>query len=114
MEDLMNLGEGKGHMWLTILCVDEKYQRRGIGKRLLEWGAKTADREGVATGLVSSPAGSGLYKRCGYREAEKIKYGPIEDWGMIRWPGGGDKPVIKPKEEVKEVNSHVPEIAKEL
>lgn len=92
MEELMDLKEGKGHLWLTILCVDAKFQRKGVGKKLLEWGAKQADKDGIATGLVASPVGSGLYKKLGYRDVKTITYGSIEDWGMIRWPGGGDKP----------------------
>ena len=77
------------HMWLAFLAVDPKFQRRGVGKRLMQWGMKRADAESIPLGLTSSPAGEKLYFDCGFREVGVflLEHGEtvIEDKCMIRW-----------------------------
>ena len=77
------------HMWLAFLCVDPKFQRKGVGKRLMQWGMKRADQESVPLGLASSPAGEKLYRDCGFEEVGvfwlEYKGTVIDDKCMIRW-----------------------------
>ncbi|WP_036280678.1 GNAT family N-acetyltransferase [Methylocystis sp. ATCC 49242] len=52
--------------YLSDLAVDQKYQRRGIGKRLVE---ETHEAAGPGTSLilVSAPAAEGCYPRIGMK-----------------------------------------------
>ena len=100
---LVDLGDGTNkHLWLSTLAVDPKFQRRSVGRRLLRWGIRQADREGVPCGLCASPVGLGLYEREGFRKIETIVYGPIEDPMMVRWPDGGEKPGFEKEVEAEE------------
>ncbi|KAG4033875.1 hypothetical protein MFRU_004g03730 [Monilinia fructicola] len=51
---------------LNILVVHPKYQRLGIGTRLLEQGIQFADAKGLQTVLGASPWGIGLYRKYGF------------------------------------------------
>ena len=79
--------DGKGHMWLFDLAVRPKYQRKGVGKKLLQWGVNRADQEGVAIGLKASSAGLNLYKSVGFEE-KGVEYAEAmgNPVGMIRQP----------------------------
>jgi N-acetylglutamate synthase-like GNAT family acetyltransferase len=50
--------------------VSPKWQRRGIGKMLLENGLKEADELGLQSVLGASKSGKGLYKKYGFVEFE--------------------------------------------
>lgn len=52
---------------LHRLIVHPRYQRRGVGQKLLDWGIQTADRENVVSWLFSRPAGCKLYDRNGWQ-----------------------------------------------
>ncbi|KAH7364092.1 hypothetical protein BKA65DRAFT_472433 [Rhexocercosporidium sp. MPI-PUGE-AT-0058] len=54
-------------MNLSLLMTDPKYQRRGIGTALLQWGHEFADREGVPCFLIASPVGHPLYVHVGWK-----------------------------------------------
>ena len=77
------------HIWLAFLAVDPKFQRKGVGKRLMQWGMKRADVESIPLGLTSSPAGEKLYFDCGFEQVGVflLEHGEtvIEDKCMIRW-----------------------------
>ena len=77
------------HMWLSFICVDPKFQRKGVGKKLMQWGMNRADKERVPIGLASSPAGEKLYHDCGFEEVGVflLEHGGtvIDDKCMIRW-----------------------------
>ncbi|KAK3674709.1 hypothetical protein LTR78_005431 [Recurvomyces mirabilis] len=51
---------------LDILAIDPKYQRRGVGGKLVEWGTDKADELGVEAVVESSVFGKGLYEKHGY------------------------------------------------
>lgn len=73
-------------MWkLQNLCVDPMFQRRGIGRLLMQWGKKRAQEEGIPVGCSSSEMGAGLYLREGFKR-----------WGTMRVEGlgMGDVPVF--------------------
>lgn len=53
--------------FLTTLAVDPKFQRRGIGQQLVQWGMEQALHENVPLGLEASAKGIGLYERLGFR-----------------------------------------------
>lgn len=58
-----------GELWhLAFLCVSPKYQRRGIGGLLIDWGLDKAARESVPASVEASPAGEALYQRKGFRK----------------------------------------------
>ncbi|MCJ1243858.1 hypothetical protein MMC30_001055 [Trapelia coarctata] len=84
------IGKGGDHIWLTVLGVDPRFQRKGIGKRLLRWGLKRSDEEGVPIGLCASPVGCKLYRSVGFEDAGilEIEGLPIKDVTMVRWPNG--------------------------
>lgn len=55
--------------YLSDLAVDEAYQRRGIGKRLIaETHARAGD--GTALILIAAPAAAGYYPRIGMERVE--------------------------------------------
>ncbi|MCJ1484509.1 hypothetical protein MMC06_004680 [Schaereria dolodes] len=80
------LNEKDGYIWLGFIATDPKFQRKGVGKKLLRWGFKLADDEGVPIGLESSPVGGLLYEKSGFEDVGTIKIAHIEDRVMVRWP----------------------------
>ena len=58
---------------LNTLVVHPEYQRRGIGKVLMEYGLKEADRLGIQAVLGASREGLGLYKKYGFTEFEVME-----------------------------------------
>ncbi|KAJ5691815.1 GNAT family acetyltransferase [Penicillium macrosclerotiorum] len=62
--------------YLGNLAVAPAYQRRGIGRLLLEWGLDHARREHVAVGLEASAKGVGLYERAGFRPVNAMELMP--------------------------------------
>ena len=84
----LNPEDGRGHIWLANLFVDPRFQRRGVGTRLMRWGMRHADRARVAVGLIASPKGLGLYRKFGFKEFAWIECGPLRDPAMVRaWEG---------------------------
>ncbi|KAJ7023420.1 hypothetical protein C8F04DRAFT_1134767 [Mycena alexandri] len=63
------MGDSK-HWYLSLMVVDPKYQRQGIGQALLEWGLNQADAEGVR-GLL------GIERRRSTAKSEG---------GSLKWP----------------------------
>lgn len=58
---------------LDNLTVRPDYQGRGIGQRLLLWGAEQADLLQVPMCLESTPSGRRLYESFGFEEMMSIK-----------------------------------------
>ena len=50
-----------------LLATDPQFERRGIGKMLLQHSMRLAEESGTPLTLVSSPQGMGLYTRSGMR-----------------------------------------------
>lgn len=92
---------GKEYAYCNTLVVDPEWQRRGIGKRLLEDVLSIVDEKGWEAFIDASPAGLGLYKKLGWEEVGRN----IADLGNY----GGEKGrldttvslVRKPKDVVK-------------
>jgi predicted N-acetyltransferase YhbS len=77
---------------LNTLVVQPEYQRRGIGKMLVEDGLKEADRLGIQAVLGASKQGLGLYKTYGFTEFQAIE---INLWEYEGGEGmGTDRHVI--------------------
>ncbi|KAJ7033455.1 acyl-CoA N-acyltransferase [Mycena alexandri] len=80
------MGDSK-HWYLSLMVVDPKYQRQGIGQALLEWGLNQADAEGLEVYLESSDAGLRLYRKNGF---EIVVWNELPDkqseGGSLKWP----------------------------
>lgn len=65
-------------IYLTDMAVTPSFQRRGIGRRLLEAAAATARAwpgEAIRLDAYDADAGAGdFYRRCGYREVGRAAY----------------------------------------
>jgi GNAT superfamily N-acetyltransferase len=55
------------------LVIHPKYQGRGIGTKLLKVGVVEAQRLKLPAWVEASPAGQKVYKRCGFRDAERLE-----------------------------------------
>lgn len=51
---------------MSLLAVDPAYQRKGLGRRLLEPVLEQADKEGRKIYIEASKKGVGLYERLGW------------------------------------------------
>jgi GNAT superfamily N-acetyltransferase len=54
--------------YLDNLCADFRYQRRGIGSLLLDWGLKVADEMKLSVATEAGPKGHGLYLKHGFKQ----------------------------------------------
>ncbi|KAK1773868.1 acyl-CoA N-acyltransferase [Copromyces sp. CBS 386.78] len=71
-KDREALGE-RGHeeYWYAILIsVDPKQHRRGVGRKLVNWGLECARKEGRDAYLTATEAGKPLYEVCGFEALE--------------------------------------------
>ncbi|RTE77624.1 hypothetical protein BHE90_007868 [Fusarium euwallaceae] len=71
---------------LAFISVSPNHQRRGIGRKLVQWGLDRSEEEGVAAVLEASDAGKGLYEKMGFIEVGKMPFdgGKKEEPVMIR------------------------------
>ena len=71
----MRYGDEDAHLDLLGVAVD--YQRRGLGRRLVEWLEKPALLGGISVVLLEvrqrNQTGQVFYERLGYRKAEIIE-----------------------------------------
>ncbi|KAI2785978.1 hypothetical protein POX_h09743 [Penicillium oxalicum] len=81
------------HYYLDILGVHPSYQRRGLASKLLHWGLKRADQEGVETYLAASPDGKPVYERNGFELVDK-SFSPYPGTGATGYIGGDALAVI--------------------
>jgi len=61
------------YWYLGLLGVDPKYQRRGIGAKLVEHGFSIAREGGLPIALEASVAGKGLYSKLGFKTIQKTR-----------------------------------------
>lgn len=74
---------------LSILGVDPKFGRQGLGGRLLKWGLDRADQEQLITFISASPEGRGLYEKHGTRAVRSYEVIPgYYETSMVRSVGG--------------------------
>ena len=57
---------------LEVLGTHEKYQKRGLGSKLLTWGCEAADATGLECYLDAAPAAKSLYEEFGYAQVEGL------------------------------------------
>lgn len=71
---------------LAFISVSPNHQRRGIGRKLVQWGLDRSEEEGVAAVLEASDAGKGLYEKMGFAEVGRMPFdeGKKEEPVMIR------------------------------
>lgn len=70
-----------------MLGVQDSYQGRGLGSKLLKWGLTRADAEGLEVYLSASPAGKPLYEKNGFREVDTFSPFPgYVQVAMLRSP----------------------------
>jgi predicted N-acetyltransferase YhbS len=66
---------GNLRMELADLACDPKFQRRGAGTVLTEWGLEKARVQGLPIMLTASPLGRKVYQKLGFRDLEYIECG---------------------------------------
>lgn len=54
--------------YLKIIAINPKHQRKGVGRKMVQWGVSKSEEEGVPALLEASPAGEGLYLSMGYED----------------------------------------------
>lgn len=54
--------------YLNLCCIDPAYQKRGVGKPLVQWGLQQARRENVHASVTTSYQNEQFYLRCGFDE----------------------------------------------
>jgi len=82
-------------MYIGSIIVDPKHQGRGVGTKLIQWGTKKADEEGVFVWVHSSEAGAPRFMKQGFEEVAKLEVyldeyaeSPRDDgtkWGIYRF-----------------------------
>ncbi|KAM3071844.1 hypothetical protein ACMFMG_009701 [Clarireedia jacksonii] len=63
--------DGERDMMLDLCFVDPEYQKRGVGKMLLEWGMQKADEVDADIWLVSTPSAKAFYERAGWKTRQE-------------------------------------------
>lgn len=87
------LGSTIDETWyLKALCVHPRFQRKGVGTELLDWGLKHAQQRGEKVYLEASEFGVGLYIKMGFKKLGEIVLGdrevvqPCMIWDPARAP----------------------------
>lgn len=70
------------HLMLNVLTILPEYERKGIGRALMQQGLDMANKTGTAIYLAASPAGRGFYERVGFQGLEEFEVGDPE---IITW-----------------------------
>lgn len=74
---------------LAVLSVHPSHQRKGVGKKLLQWGMERAAEENKPVFLLSSPEGYPLYLSQGFRTLKEFMLcGTLPSFSMI-WSSPG-------------------------
>ncbi|KAF2498219.1 acyl-CoA N-acyltransferase [Lophium mytilinum] len=85
---------GKRHVYCHVVAVHPEYQKRGIGRKLMQWGIEVGEQAGLPVYLESSVEGEGLYRSLGFEEVGRVRHrgelvGEAEDVEvplMVRMP----------------------------
>ena len=70
---------------LNILWTHPGYQRKGVGKLIMDWGVKRAVDLDIETWLDASPFGKGLYEQFGFTTVEQLNITPQQDPPNEAW-----------------------------
>lgn len=57
---------------MSLMCVYPQFQRRGIGRLLMEWGLAKIDSLGLESFIEATGMGMGLYAEYGYRPVKVV------------------------------------------
>lgn len=71
-EDLDKVTALRKRVYLHVLAVHPDHQRKGIGRKLLQWGLDEADRLGMIAYLEASTAGRKLYEDTGFESVKDV------------------------------------------
>ncbi|KPM34477.1 hypothetical protein AK830_g12091 [Neonectria ditissima] len=75
---------GMKDVWhLDYIGIEPKHQRRGIGRMLLEWGIKHAEKDDRECYLVATPAGRPLYLAYGFEDVRTLQIFGVPHSSMI-------------------------------
>lgn len=88
--------QGTKCIYLNLLMTDPRFQRRGIGTAMLNWGHERADRDGVPCFLIATPVGHPVYQHVGWKDIssplvvdfkEFVPYAKNGDqgWGVYKY-----------------------------
>lgn len=70
---------GPRQLHLQILATHPKYQRRGAGRLLCEWGLQVAEFFRLPITVFASPMGSILYQTTGFMLVDRVQVKATED-----------------------------------
>ena len=77
-----------GECWeLLALYTHNKWQRRGLGKQLMEWGKERAREEGVPVIVQGSPVGGVVYRAAGFKEVGVLGLGQVGGFDELEFGG---------------------------
>lgn len=62
----------EAHIVLNLLYVDQEYHRKGVGRRMVEYGNRLADIMMLPIWVEASKQGRGLYASCGFEVVEQV------------------------------------------
>ena len=106
MDDLEEKHFGVCGMTLERLVIHPAYWRRGHGRRLLEWGMRFANSDGVIIGVCASSTGVVLYRALGFTlletgsivgddvSPEGVQYHAMKYYPRKKWDRTRRKPEI--------------------
>ena len=72
---------------LLGLYTHSEWQRRGIGKKLMEWGKERAREEGVPVIVQGSPVGGVVYRAMGFEEVGVLGLGEVGGFDELEFGG---------------------------
>ncbi|GIJ82090.1 hypothetical protein Asppvi_000593 [Aspergillus pseudoviridinutans] len=70
---------------IELLVTHPQHQGKGVGKALLDWGARMADERNVRIYLEATPEGYPLYSKYGWRDMEDL----VMDYSLYGGDGKG-------------------------
>ena len=70
------------------MCVYPEFQRRGVGRALMDWGLAKTDSLGLESFIEATDSGEGLYAKCGYRSVKNVSVNvdrpdPSAEWKRL-------------------------------
>jgi ribosomal protein S18 acetylase RimI-like enzyme len=72
---------------VNYLATLPQYNRKGLGKLLIDVCLNAADEFRAKTFLIATPAGSGLYRKLGFREIDRVSWDTVAHGGhgLVTW-----------------------------
>lgn len=77
----------KTYWFLKLLAIHPKFQRKGLGTLLVNWGVQRANSQQIDAWLESSPMGKGAYLKAGFKVlGTDTVQEPRAKKGYVEWP----------------------------